>query len=256
MINYIGLLFWRFRVLLFYFVTVLLCLIIVFPSMLLRSFLSYSAKYKICHAFSFLYILSCRFICSLKYEVQGIDKLPNIPSVVLSNHQSFWENIFMQILIPQHSWVIKQEINNIPFFGPAFIKCLDPIKVDRKNPLSAQNIVKGGIERIKKGLWVLIFPEATRVPINRNISIKPIGVKLAKMAKAPIVIVVHNAGLYWPPTSFWIKSSGTIKVKIEDVIYPEKMQNLDVRQLNKKVEAIMHKAKNELINKRVDEDSN
>ena len=67
-----------------------------------------------CANISLVYILSARFICSIKYKVEGLDKLPNYPCVVLSNHQSFWENIFMQIIIPKHTRIIKKEIYNIP----------------------------------------------------------------------------------------------------------------------------------------------
>lgn len=242
MLHRICLLFWRARVLLFYFVVTILCIIVTL-SLIISGFFTYKIAYKFCKWFSFAYIWSARTICALKYEIVGKEKLPKYPCIVLSNHQSFWENIFMQILIPKHSWVIKQEIYNIPVVGPAFVKFLDPISVNRNDPTSLQRIIEKGKQKIKQGLWIVMFPEGTRVPVNKRIRIRPSGVKLASICKVPIVIVAHNAGLCWPPTSFWIKKSGKITVEIVDVIHPQDVEGMDIRDLNKKVEAIIHESK-------------
>ena len=58
------------------------------------------------------------------------------------------------------------------------------------------------------------------------------------MASVPIVIMVHNAGIFWPK-GIWIKRPGTIKVKIAEVIYPEQFAGLDVRTLTDQIEEIM-----------------
>jgi 1-acyl-sn-glycerol-3-phosphate acyltransferase len=243
----IASLFWKARILIFYFVIAILCLIVAPFCFLFNRWLSYSSMYQICKYFSITYILCAKYICSLKYSVRGLDKLPNTPCVVLSNHQSFWENIFMQMVIPQHTWVIKQELYKIPLLGPTFVKCLDPISVNRKDPLSIHNIIKQGVKKINQGLWIVLFPEGTRVAIDKKSTLKPVGVKLAMMAKVPIVVISLNSGLFWPPTSFWIKQPGIITVEITKVIYPEEIKGQDVREVNLTIEGIMNDSKSQLV---------
>jgi 1-acyl-sn-glycerol-3-phosphate acyltransferase len=230
---------WRIRVLLGYSI-ILIGLVVLRSSALVASLfkLGQHARYAMATDFSYAFVWSCKWICGLDYSVSGLEKLPSCPSVLLANHQSFWENMFVQTVIPEHSWVVKQELLDLPLFG----KCLamvDPIVVDRSKKSSVRDIVEIGVEKInKEKLWMVIFPEGTRVPPGRNLSLKPSGIKLALTAKAPIVIMVHNAGLYWPK-GFWIRKPGTIKVKIVDVLYPEDVEGMDVRELTQKVQEIM-----------------
>lgn len=235
--------FWKMRVLSFYLCTTFVIVGFSVASVSVKKLgCQYGTIYGICKYFSNLFVQCAKYTCSLRYKVVGLEKLPNCPSVVLSNHQSFWENIFMQVIIPKHSWVVKEETKKIPLFGKAFIKSLDPITVDRKDVGSVVKIIKKGSEKIKKGLWVIIFPESTRVLPTQKSSIKPSGVKLAMENNVPIVVLLHNAGLYWPK-GFWVKKSGTIKVKIVHVIYPKDFVNKTVREVNDQVEQIMNNVK-------------
>src|SRR5690606_21174036 len=111
--------FWHLRVLIFYasvsILTIMFCALFF---ILVRIFdANYHIKYKFAVVFSYSFIWLGRMICGLKYQVSGLEKLPDEPCVVLANHQSFWDNVFMQLIIPEHSWIIKRELLNIPFFG-------------------------------------------------------------------------------------------------------------------------------------------
>ncbi|CAF1427109.1 unnamed protein product [Rotaria sordida] len=66
--------------------------------------------------------------------------------------------------------------------------------------------------------------------------------KLATVVKAPIVMMAHNAGAYWPK-GFWIKKPGTIQVKIIDVITIEEIARTDARELTDKMEQMINKEK-------------
>jgi 1-acyl-sn-glycerol-3-phosphate acyltransferase len=230
---------WIARVCLFYLLGVvllysslgLICLFV----LILRA--SYKTKYRICLYFSYSFVFAAKVICGLNYRVEGLEKLPSTPSVLLSNHQSFWENVFVQIVIPRHSWVIKKELFDIPLFGWC-LKKMDPIAIDRQNKTSVKDILTKGIKKLNSGLWLVIFPEGTRLKPTQNTKLKPSGIKVAMMASVPIVIMVHNAGIFWPK-GIWIKRPGTIKVKIAEVIYPEQFAGLDVRTLTDQIEEIM-----------------
>lgn len=234
---------WNLRVLCFYGVVTIFTIVFVTAFLLPLKFLNfkYHIKYKLAEIFSYIFIFIAKYICGLKYSVSGLHKLPQGPCVVLANHQSFWDNVFMQIIIPQHSWIIKRELFKIPFFGWG-LKIMDPIAVDRSDNISVKQILREGQKKLRNGLWVIIFPESTRLRPDQHTKFKPSAIKLASMAKVPIVLMAHNAGVYWPK-GFWVKKPGTIQVKIIDVIPVEEVSNLDVRALTEKTEQIINSEK-------------
>ena len=75
----------------------------------------------------------------------------------------------------------------MPFFGPVMCS-RDPIVVGRTNPredLAA--VLEGGLERLKKGISIIVFPQHTRSREFNPQMFNSIGVKLAKKAGVPIV---------------------------------------------------------------------
>jgi 1-acyl-sn-glycerol-3-phosphate acyltransferase len=51
---------------------------------------------------------------------------------------------------------------------------LRPIAIDRDNPKAAlKHIAKKGDELLKDNMWVLIFPEGTRVPLRHGGQVLP-----------------------------------------------------------------------------------
>jgi 1-acyl-sn-glycerol-3-phosphate acyltransferase len=79
-------------------------------------------------------------------------------------------------------------------------------------------------------LSIIIFPEGTRIKPNRSVSFKPSAAKLAIESMVPIVLIAHNAGIFWPK-GMWFKEYGTIKVKIIETITPSEIKHHDVRSL-------------------------
>lgn len=235
---------WRIRVLLFY--TIAYSVSLIAYLIFTITPISYKTRYSITIlCCSFIVNFVCKRIIGINYKVFGKELLPRTPSVVVSNHQSFWENIFIGVLLPgQFSWIIKKELLKVPFFGPALAK-LDPIVVDRKEDISVRKILAKGKEKLKSGLWVLFFPESTRLKPNEHAKFKPSGIKLAMTSKVPIILIAHNAGLFWPK-GLWMRKPGTITVKIIKTIYPEEFEEKNARDLTNEIEEIINKNKDEL----------
>lgn len=238
--------FWRLRVLMFYGLLAIFTTILFAVCYIPVTFfnINYSIRYKIGVTFSYAVIWFARICCGLKYQVSGLEKLPKTPSILVSNHQSFWDQIFMQLIIPKHSWVLKKELFKTPLLGWG-LKMVKPIAVDRSTNLSVAQILREGQEKIKEGLWLIIFPESTRIKPDVSVKFKPSAAKLASVVKVPIVMMAHNAGVYWPK-GFWILKPGTIQVKIIDVISAEEVSITEVRDLTEKIELIINTEKQKL----------
>ena len=158
-----------------------------------------------------------RFTCGVRYEVVGSENLPEETAVFLANHQSSWETILFYGLIFPNSPILKKELLRIPFWGWS-MWLQDPIAIDRSKPREAvKSLLTQGVDRIKNGKSVIVFPEGSRSPAGLIKRFSRGGAKLAIAAGVPIVPISHNAGDCWPPREF-IKRPGFIRVTIGEAI--------------------------------------
>ena len=74
--------------------------------------------------------------CGLRYEVSGLENLPQQPGVILSKHQSAWETIVFQVIFPPQTWALKREALWIPFFGWG-LAATNPIAINRSTRVRA-----------------------------------------------------------------------------------------------------------------------
>jgi len=161
-----------------------------------------------------------KITCRLTHEVQGTEHVGSDAAIVLSKHQSTWETVALQQIFPRQVWVAKKELMSIPIFGwgLALMKC---IAIERGSGRAAvRQLVKQGSARLREGIWVIIFPEGTRIPPGKQGRYRIGGAVLAEQSGFPIIPVAHNAGEYWPRRSF-IKKPGVIQVRIGAPIQPD-----------------------------------
>ena len=158
-----------------------------------------------------------RVILGIRYRVEGLEHLPPGPAVILSKHQSAWETIAFQLIFPPISFVLKRSLLWLPFFGWA-LALFSPIAIDRGAGREAlRQIESQGRKRLQSGLWVIVFPEGTRIPYGQSGKYQIGGPWLAVKAGVPVVPVAHNAGRLWPRNAF-IKRPGEITVVIGPTI--------------------------------------
>jgi len=155
-----------------------------------------------------------RAICGIRYRVEGMENLPPGPAVILSKHQSTWETMAFRAIFPmQLSWVVKESLLNVPFYGWA-LRALDEIGIDRDAGREAlRQIERRGAEHIRAGRWVVIFPEGTRVPYGETGRYAQGGARLANVAGVPVVPVAVDSGRCWPHRDP-LRYPGTITVRI------------------------------------------
>lgn len=104
----------------------------------------------------------------------------------------------------------------------------NPIAIDRKSGKKAlEQIVEQGIDRLKEGFWVVVFPEGTRIAPGNRGKYRIGGAWLATHTGFSVVPVAHNAGEFWGRNSF-VKKPGTITVSIGKPIDPTGMEANDL----------------------------
>ncbi|MGB8339714.1 MAG: lysophospholipid acyltransferase family protein [Burkholderiales bacterium] len=193
--------------------------IIAFAMAIVMPFTKRSAPFRLAKLWTQMAIFSLRWICGIKEEIRGAENVPSTPTIVMAKHQSSWETVFFVTYFPEHTWVIKQELVRVPFFGWG-IAMLTPVAIDRSaGKDSLQQVVEQGAKRLEEGLWMMIWPEGHRIAPDKKGRYKIGGAWLAAQTNTPILPVAHNAGTYWPRHWFW-KTPGTITMSIGPLIHP------------------------------------
>jgi len=160
-----------------------------------------------------------KHLCRLDYRVEGREHLPAGAAIILAKHQSAWETIAFQQIFPPQTWVLKRELMWIPLFGWA-LALTRPIAIDRGAGRKAvEQVIVQGRNRLQSGIWVVVFPEGTRVAPRTRKRYAMGGAVLAAETGFPVVPVAHNAGSFWLRRGF-LKKPGTVRVVIGPTIDP------------------------------------
>jgi 1-acyl-sn-glycerol-3-phosphate acyltransferase len=217
-----------------YFVALALSVVVyTVPLVLLGWFLPFLWRARFVRSWGLVNLLFLRLFCGLSYSIEGKEYLPRVPSIVLSKHQSTWETIALRgLLTPMHTWVLKQELLSVPFFGWA-LRLLRPIAIDRSAGRSAvRQLLREGEQALTGGLSVVVFPEGTRVAPGERKRYGIGGALLAQHTGAPVVPVAHNAGVFWRRRDIR-KYQGTIQLVIGA---PIETAGRSASEINKQVE--------------------
>jgi 1-acyl-sn-glycerol-3-phosphate acyltransferase len=191
------------------------------------------ARYRFISGWARIMLVLLRVICGISFRVEGRENIPATPSMILSKHQSAWETLALQVLLPPQVWVLKRELLRIPFFGWG-LAMMNPIAIDRSAGRKAlKQMLEQGRDRLARGFWIVMFPEGTRIAPGQRGQYFVGGAWLATQTGAPVVPVAHNAGTVWPKGAF-LKRPGTIVVSFGPVIDPAGRK---AEELNRQVEA-------------------
>ena len=175
--------------------------------------LPYRTRYRVIMQWAFLNIWWLGVACGLRHRVEGLENIPERPTIVLCKHQSAWEALVLPRYFSPQTWVLKRELLLIPFFGWG-LASLRPIAINRASGRSAlEQVLEQGRRRLSEGIWVVVFPEGTRVAPGKQGRYRPGGAVLAEATGHAVVPVAHNAGDYWPRRGF-LKRPGTIHLVI------------------------------------------
>jgi 1-acyl-sn-glycerol-3-phosphate acyltransferase len=170
-------------------------------------------------------------VCGLTFTVEGRERIPAGNHIVMSNHTSAWETIAQFLIFPPQVWVLKRELLWIPLIGWG-LKLLKPISINRGAGHRAVNqVIDQGKERLADGLWIIIFPEGTRVVAGETRKYGVSGALLATTTGKFVVPLSHNAADFWVRRGL-VKKAGTIRVVIGE---PIASAGKDPRELNDEV---------------------
>lgn len=192
----------------------------------------YRYRFAVAQSWASMIMKSVSFLCGIKYEVRGRERVPEGTAIYLLKHSSAFETLAEIVIFPQQSWVLKRELQWVPIFGWA-LRLLRPIAINRSGGRNAvSQIIKQGGDLLDDGVNVMIFPEGTRVQHGKTRRYGMSGAALAGATGKPLIPVAHNAGRFWPRRGI-IKHPGTVTFIIGDPVY---VGDRDIRSVNKEVQ--------------------
>jgi 1-acyl-sn-glycerol-3-phosphate acyltransferase len=175
--------------------------------------LPYEKRYEVVRVWARMQLAAARRICGLGYVVEGREHIPAGSHISMWRHSSAWETVAQMVIFPPQAWVLKREILWIPVIGWA-TRLMHPIAIDRSAHRAAvSQVIAQGQQRLAAGMWILIYPEGTRVAVGARRRFGISGAALGVAAGCKIVPVAHDAGRYWARRGL-LKRRGTIRVVI------------------------------------------
>jgi 1-acyl-sn-glycerol-3-phosphate acyltransferase len=208
-------------------------------------FLSPTRIYWMCAGWLKCAVWGLKIICGVSWRLHGMENLPQGDkdgAVLLCKHQSTLETFLMPAIMPHPlAFVFKRELLYIPFFGWAMAR-MDMIHIDRSKRSEAFNkVVAQGKRVMAEGVWVIMFPEGTRIPRGKVGSYKSGGTRLACETGRSVIPIAVSAARQWPRKAF-VKTPGEFDVVIGKPISSVGRQPDELMQeVQAWIEETMHK---------------
>ena len=162
------------------------------------------------------------------------------PVVYICNHQSYADILTFFYVIRNHqvSFIAKDALGKIPVFGGWILKTRG-ICIHRGDARASLQTINEGVEYLKQGFSLVIFPEGTRSRSSQMGEFKPGSFKLATKARVPIVPVTIDGG-YKTFEEHGVMTKGAhIDFMVHPAIETAGLSRQELAELPKKVEDIV-----------------
>jgi 1-acyl-sn-glycerol-3-phosphate acyltransferase len=185
-------------------------------------------------------LILSRIIPMMKIEIEGREKaVRGVTYVIISNHQSMIDILFLNSLRYRYKWISKIENMKVPVLG-WYLRMADYITVNRGNEESKIEMLGKSYKCLKKGISIMIFPEGTRSKDKEIGFFKRGAFQLALEAGVPILpIVIDGTGGILPKHGFIFGNEYKIKIRVLDPVSPVSFGTGNAEELALKMSSLM-----------------
>ena len=126
-------------------------------------------------------------------EVTGTEHVPaSGPILFVPNHQGYYDIPVMLACVPRgKGFIVKKEIEKIPIIN-IWIRAMGSVFLDRGNAREGLKAISHGVELMKEGKCIVLFPEGTRSSDGQLAEFKSGGFRLGIKAQAAIVPIAMD----------------------------------------------------------------
>ncbi|MDD6057225.1 MAG: lysophospholipid acyltransferase family protein [Clostridiales bacterium] len=172
-------------------------------------------------------------ISGTRVTIIGEENVPkDVPVLYVGNHRSIFDIIITYTRCPRVTgYVSKNSVEHIPIFS-IWMRRLHCLFLDREDIKEALKTILVGIDNIKNGISMCIFPEGTRNTTEVTVlPFKAGSFKMAEKTGCPIIpMAITNSAEVFENHLFRIKSTHVI-LEYGEPIYPKELD----KELQKKI---------------------
>lgn len=166
-----------------------------------------------------------------KMMIQGEENIPKSPYLIVGNHQSYYDIFaYLGYFKEPFGFISKVEVSKIPVVKP-WMEVMDCLFLDRKNRRQSVKTFKKGIELLKDGHPLVIYPEGTRSMGREMLPFKSGSFSLAKKANVPILPVMVDGTYGILEANKNRVKKATVHMTICDPISVEQVENMTLEEL-------------------------
>ena len=165
------------------------------------------------------------FLTGVQVTVLGEENVPKDQAVLyVANHRSYFDILLTYVRVPRITgYISKIEVQRIPLLRN-WMRNLHCLFLDRKDIKQGLQTILAGIDKMKSGISMCIFPEGTRN--KENDTILPFhggSFKLAEKSGCPIIpIALNNVADIFEDHSPKIKKTHVV-IEYGEPIYPNQL---------------------------------
>ncbi len=179
------------------------------------------------------------FLAGTKLVVNGMENVPKDKTVLyVGNHRSYFDIIALYTLVPGLTgFVAKIEIKKIPVLN-LWMRYMNCLFLDRDDIRQGLKVILEGIELMKSGISMCIFPEGTRNKNENECELLPFkegSFKLAEKSGSPVVpVAIHKADDCFENSIPRVKKN-TVTIEFGKPIYINELDKEDRKFIGAKV---------------------
>lgn len=155
----------------------------------------------------------CLDITGVSVTVIGEENVPKDTAVLyVGNHRSYFDILLTYVRVPRPTgYIAKKEMLRYPLLVN-WMKNLHCLFLDRKDIKQGLKTILEGIEKVKSGISICIFPEGTRNKVNDTfLPFHEGSFKIAVKAGCPIIpMTINNSAAVFENQYPWIKKAHVI----------------------------------------------
>lgn len=164
-------------------------------------------------------------------KVNGLENVPKEACCFVANHQGNFDILAILAAINKPmGFIAKKELIKTPIISQ-WMKNIRCVFIDRENVRESVKAINEGIENLKSGYSMVIFPEGTRSKGPEIGEFKKGSLKMATKANAPIVpVTIDGSYKIFEENNGWLRK-GEIRVTVGKPIYLENLSKEEEKNL-------------------------